>query len=437
MANKKAKKKTAVKASKRPAKKKKSQSASGSRKAKPSSKAKAKKSKAKPKTASKRKATLSPKSISATKSAAKKKTTGSIAKVANKPSKAKVSTKGSSARPAAPAAPKRTPNAKVLPRAFLQQLAEAIKNAVVPLIAAAKGRDVIGTATSGDATFELDRVAEKALLTFLKNAKAPVAYYSEDSGYTTFTSGQPTNLLVVDPIDGTRAAKSGFEGCVVSLCSTRVIERPTIADLDNGYVLELLGNRSFYGERGKGARVYVDGHIRKVKPSQDKGLESVAWAMTVPARPASLIFQTAAKLIDLTSLKGGFFSSNSSSYSLTRLLTGQLDASIDFANRFYRDIPKLVEDHFINAGRGTVVGMCPYDFAAALLIAKEAGCTVTDAYGNSFDDVLLLDSDASNHQSIIAAANPKLHASLLKFFDASIVQCEKLLKRSAAAAAKG
>jgi len=430
MAKQKANKKTAAKASKRPANKKKSQSVSEARKAKPSTKSKAKKSKTRPKAVSKRKATLSPKNKSATKTTAKKKTTDATPKAAEP-------TRRSTARSAAPAAPKRTPNAKVLPRAFLQQLAEAIKNAVVPLIAAAKGREVIGTATSGDATFELDRVAEKALLTFLKNAKAPVAYYSEDSGYTTFTSGQPANLLVVDPIDGTRAAKSGFEGCVVSVCSTRVIERPTIADLDNGYVLELLGNRSFYGERGKGARIYVDGHIRKVKPSVDKGLESVAWAMTVPARPASLIFQTAAKLIDLTSLKGGFFSSNSSSYSLTRLLTGQLDASVDIANRFYRDIPKLVEDHFINAGRGTVVGMCPYDFAAALLIAKEAGCTVTDAYGNSFDDVLLLDSDSSNHQSIIAASNPKLHASLLKFFDASIIQCEKLLKHSAAAAAKG
>lgn len=421
------KKKTAVKVSNRSAQKKKSRSAGSS----PKGKSAAKKSQIRSKAAS------SPKVEQASKTAIKKKTVGSKSKVAKEPSnKAESTRRSGSSRGEATPTPKRTTNAKVLSRAFLQELAEAIKKAVLPVIAAAKGRDVIGTATSGDVTFELDRVAEKALLTFLKNAKATVAYYSEDSGYTTFTSGQPTNLLVVDPIDGTRAAKSGFEGCVVAVCSTRVIERPTIADLDNGYIVELLGNRSFYGERGKGARIYVDGHIRKVKPSENKGLESVVWDMVVPARPASLIFQTAAKLIDITSLKGGFFASNSSSYSLTRLLTGQLDATIDVANRFYRDIPKLVEDHFLNAGRGAVVGMCPYDFAAALLIAKEAGCIVTDAYGNSFDDVLLLDSDSSNHQSIIAASNAKLHASLLKFFDASIIQCEQLLKRSAAQVAK-
>lgn len=426
MAKKKAKKKTSVKAAKRPVKKKKAKSAGASTRTKPSRKGAAKKSKTKPKT------TARSKSKAASNKAAKKK--GTASKGSAKAASKKDRSKKSSSQREVPAPPKRTSNAKVLSRAFLEELAEAIRNAVLPVIAAAKGREVVGTASSGDVTFELDRVAEKALLTFLKNAKAPVAYYSEDSGYTTFTSGQPTNLLVVDPIDGTRAAKCGFEGCVVSICSTRVIERPTIADLDNGYVLEIVGNRAFYGERGKGARIYVDGHLRKVKPSEEKGFESVAWAMTVPARPASLIFQTAAKLIDLTSLKGGFFASNSSSYSLTRLLTGQLDACVDIANRFYRDVPKLVGDHFINAGRGGVVGMCPYDFAAALLIAEEAGCTVTDAYGDNFDDVLLLDSDSSNHKSIIAASNAKLHENLLTFFDASIIQCEKLLKRSAAAA---
>ena len=53
------------------------------------------------------------------------------------------------------------------------------------------------------------------------------------------------------------------------------------------------------------------------------------------------------------------------------------------------------------------------------------------------EDVLLVDSSASNHQSIIAASNAKLHTSLLKFFEPSTTQCEKLLTRSAAAAAKG
>lgn len=292
-----------------------------------------------------------------------------------------------------------------------------------------KGREVVSTATSGDATFEIDRVAEKALLQFLRRAKAPVAYYSEDSGYSTFSNVQPKNLLVVDPIDGTRAAKSGFEGCVISVATTRVIERPTMADVDNACVMEIMADRAFYTERGEGARIYTDGHVKKPKLSVNVDLETISWSMTVPARPAELIFPTAARLIDLTSLKGGFFSCNSTSFSLTRLLTNQLDACVDFASRFMKDVPELVRDYFINAGRGAVIGVCPYDMVGSLLIAQEAGCTVTDAFGRGFNDVLLLDSTELNHQSIIAAGNPELHEKLLRFFDTRITQFEELLKR--------
>jgi myo-inositol-1(or 4)-monophosphatase len=320
---------------------------------------------------------------------------------------------------------------KPLDREFLFQLAMAIKDAVAPMVKAARGREIVSSAPTGDATFEVDKVAEKALLGFLKNARAPVAYYSEDAGYSTFSNVQPKNLLVVDPIDGTRAAKCGFEACVISIATTRVIERPTMADMDNACVAEIVGDRIFFAERGKGARIYSGEHVKRPKLSSNTNLESLAWSMTVPARPAELIFPTAARLIDLSSLKGGFFACNSSSYSLTRLVTHQLDACVDIAARYMRDIPDIVRDHFINAGRGSVLGIAPYDFAAAVLIAQEAGCVVTDAYGRSFDNVLLLDSTAANHQSLIAAANAELHVKLLNFFDTRMQQFEALLKRRA------
>lgn len=318
---------------------------------------------------------------------------------------------------------------KPLSRRFLFELCEAIKEAVEPVARAVKGREVVSTATSGDATFEIDRLAEKALLMFLRRAKAPVAYYSEDSGYSTFSNAQPKNLLIVDPIDGTRAAKSGFEGCTISVASTRVIERPLMSDVDNACVMEIIGNRTFYAERASGARIYEQGHVRKPKLSTNTDLESLCWSMTVPARPAELIFPTAARLIDLSSLKGGFFSCNSTSFSLTRLITNQLDACIDFAIRFMRDIPEAVRDYFINAGRGTVLSICPYDMVAAVLIAEEAGCAVSDAFGRGFNDVLLLDSSEHNHQSLIAAGNKELHEKLLLFFERRISQFEQLLLR--------
>ena len=112
-------------------------------------------------------------------------------------------------------------------------------------------------------------------------------------------------------------------------------------------------------------------------------------------------------------------------------MTNQLDVCVDLANRYYRDLKGIVEDQFINAGRGAVLGICPYDFAAALLIVEEAGCIVTDAYGKSFDDVLLLDSGVGNQRSLIASANTELHEKLFKFFDLRIAQYEALLRRRA------
>ncbi len=337
--------------------------------------------------------------------------------------------------PAGPSARSEASGAKILPREFLVDLAKSVRKAVRPLVLSLKGREIVGQAQSGDATFAIDMVAEKALLGFLKRARKSVAYYSEDSGYTTFATGHPQNLLVIDPIDGTRAARSGFEGCVINVCSTRVIERPSYADADNALVMEIVGNRTFYAERGQGTKLYVDGHPRKITLNTNTDLEQLAWSMTVPARPAELIFPVAARLIDLSSLKGGFFACNSTSYSLTRLVSNQLDACVDFANRFYRDIPNIVKDQFINAGRGNVVGVCPYDFAAGLLVAHEAGCIVTDAYGNGLEDVLLLDSSDTNNRSIIGAANPALYDKLFGYFDTRIKQYEDLLKRRAATAA--
>jgi myo-inositol-1(or 4)-monophosphatase len=389
-----------------------------------------KSTKAKPK----KKVTKSPKSD---KSKAAKKVSKSKAKsqpAAKKPTAKKAAAKKPTVQKAADkktraASPGKKSSPKPLTRNFLQDIAQTIKDAVAPAIADLKGAEIVGQAPSGDATFEIDLIAEKALLNFLKNAKAPVAYYSEEAGYTTFTNTQPTNLLVIDPIDGTRAAKSGFEGCCVSICSTRIIERPTIGDIDNALVLELVGNRMFYAEKGNSVRYYVNGHSRKIRMSENDNLEEMTWSMTVPARPAELIFPTAATLIDITSLKGGFFACNSSSFSITRLVSGQMDCCVDVANRFYRDLPVATEDFFINAGRGTVLGSCPYDFAAALIIAEEAGCVVTDAYGENLHDVLLLDSSQNNFHSIIAASTPAMHRKLLEYFETRIIQLENLLKK--------
>ena len=110
---------------------------------------------------------------------------------------------------------------------------------------------------------------------------------------------------------------------------------------------------------------------------------------------------------------------------------------MDFANRYLRDLGEIVDDHFINAGRGAQLGVAPYDIAASLLVAEEAGCVVTDAYGDSLENVLALDSSTANQQSVIAAANKELHEKLMSFFSTRIAQFERLLERRAELTKKG
>ena len=73
--------------------------------------------------------------------------------------------------------------------------------------------------------------------------------------------------------------------------------------------------------------------------------------------------------------------------------------------------------HRIESGLGTVIGLFPYDIAAAVLIAETTGCHVTDAYGNSLGDVPLLDTSEESIRSCVAASNPILHERLLAEID--------------------
>ncbi|HOK10371.1 MAG TPA: inositol monophosphatase family protein [Candidatus Hydrogenedens sp.] len=316
---------------------------------------------------------------------------------------------------------------KILSREFLFDLVMFIKEAVEPIARSLKGKDIVNVAPTGDPTFAIDQVAEKALLSFLRTSKQPIAYYSEDTGYSTYAR-VPKYLLIVDPIDGTRAAKNGFEWCTIAVASTRVIERPTFKELDNACIAELMSPRMFYAERGKGTSIIGDTN-KRIRLSNNTDIETMNWSMTIPGRPSYLIFNAAGKLIDLSSLRGGFFACNSTSYSLTRLITGQLDACVDIAVRFYKEFQEGTRDMFLKSGRGSIIGPAPYDLCPALLIAQEAGCVFTNTEGENFDNVLLLDTHPENYQTLIAAANSELHDYLLEYFNERIEQIISVLRK--------
>ncbi|UCH34577.1 MAG: hypothetical protein JSV65_18980 [Armatimonadota bacterium] len=307
-------------------------------------------------------------------------------------------------------------------RAFLEHIAVSIRRTVRPWVIGLRGRGIVGTAAAGDATFEVDRVAERRLEALLRRSGRSLLYYSEDRGLVSMGSGEPEAVLVVDPIDGTRNARSGFEGCMVSVAAVcgAPLAKPealTLGDVTHACLAEIVGRRVFSAERGCGAGWREGSRSLRPRLSTQTDIHHIAWSLGIVGRPARPLFDVMGELVDQTSLTGGFHTCNSIAFSLTRLVTGQLDAALDIANRIYRDRPET-RAAFAAAGRGAVMGLCPYDIAAAVLVAREAGCVVTDAYGESLDSTPVLTGGTGSVRSLIAAGNPTLHQQLLDYVNA-------------------
>ena len=239
-------------------------------------------------------------------------------------------------------------------RTFLEHVVTSIRRAVRPWVVGLRGRGIVGTAAAGDATFEVDRVAERRLEAVLRRSGRSLLYYSEDRGLVSVRASEPEMLLIVDPIDGTRNARCGFEGCMVSVaCAAgplpKPVERLTLGDVTSACLAEIVGRRVFYAERGRGAEWREGGKTHRPRLSHEASLDRIAWSLGIVGRPAGPLFEVMGDLVDRTSLRGGFFSCNSIAFSLTRLVTGQLDAALDIANRIYLDRPDM-RPAFVAAG---------------------------------------------------------------------------------------
>lgn len=305
------------------------------------------------------------------------------------------------------------------PQQTITALTRHIRDTVRPHLGAYQSRTVSGTAASGDATFAIDDYAEEAIIQFIERERLSIAFYSEDKGLMEF-GASPEAVLIIDPIDGTRPAIAGFETCVVSVAWADYTSNVTMGDVRYGCIQEIKGEDVFWAERGGGAHwLGPDGASQPLRLLPIEDIASAPLSFEAVARPFEWQGVALAEILDTASLKGGVFLFNSTAFSLTRLLTGQLAACLDAGSRILRDIPRS-RPRFLELGRGRPMGLFTYDIAAAALIAQEAGAVVTDGYGRSFDATPLLDTSESNLQSLVAASTPALHEKLLTALDAGV-----------------
>ncbi len=301
-----------------------------------------------------------------------------------------------------------------------RDLCSEVREMVRPHLGEKAAREMQGRGASGDSTFAIDEVAEERVEKRL--AQIPgVAYFSEDRGLVGTEEAQW--VLVVDPIDGTRPAAAGLEACCVSVAVSEYHRQekphPVHGDVVYGLLQEIKNDAWFEAERGKGARMFLDGEERDIVIHPHEDLSTLFWTLGFRGRPALPTILVLEELIDISSVDGGIFDLGSATFCISRLLTGQLDAYVDVGDRMIRDAPQ-VEEMFLRAGHGHVLNNSSYDLAAAGLIADEAGLAVSDAFGRPLGDYPLLASGRAGQLSCVAAVTPELLRELIAHIDAGI-----------------
>jgi myo-inositol-1(or 4)-monophosphatase len=297
-------------------------------------------------------------------------------------------------------------------RTKLVDLCARLREVVVPFLGLHAAREHAGEAVGGDVTFDIDERAERFLEAYMAERLPTWAYYSEDRGLQGAT--EPELVLIVDPIDGTRPAAAGLESACVSAAAVPPVEEPTMGDVIVGVVQEIKSGDRFTAERGAGFEMRrADGSAIPFLPTGRTDIEGLFWTLGFRGRPALVLAGILEELIDTSSVRGALFDLGSATYSITRVLTGQVDAYVDIGPAIIATHPESEAD-FRRVGLGAVLNNSPYDLAAVHLVAREAGLPIGDAGGQPLDGRRLLGSDASYQMASIASGNSELQARLVE-----------------------
>src|SRR5204863_8434912 len=129
-----------------------------------------------------------------------------------------------------------------------------LRERVLPALGSHAGRAHAGGGEDRDVTFAIDADAEEHLERFLADRAPGIALYSEDRGLVARDGAR--QVLVVDPIDGTRPALAGLESACVAVALADLGDlgdgAPTMGDVEVGVVVEIKSGARFVAERGKG-----------------------------------------------------------------------------------------------------------------------------------------------------------------------------------------
>jgi myo-inositol-1(or 4)-monophosphatase len=243
---------------------------------------------------------------------------------------------------------------------------------VAPLAMRGGRGKAVGRGASGDITIYADKVAEDLLLKEISRAKG-VRVLSEEAG---FVSPRDANALaVVDPLDGS----SNFERGIPFYCtSVAIVEGTTIDETTVGVVRNLVSGDVYTARKGEGARK----NGKPIHTSDTVDPSNAVVGVDLSRGPPGL----ASALATLVEGVKRQVHLGANALELCYLAEGRVDSFVDLRGR-----------------------MRVTDFAAANLIAKEAGAMATGPAGEELE----VSFDLEHRFSFVMSANPAIHRRIL------------------------
>jgi myo-inositol-1(or 4)-monophosphatase len=234
----------------------------------------------------------------------------------------------------------------------------------------------LGKGAGGDSIKPVDLAAEKAVVEVIQQSGVSFTLVSEESGVKKFGDAPTHCYVTVDPIDGTNNLVRGIPFYATSIA---ISAEPALSTIYAALVADLVHNTTYTALEGRGA--YRDG--KKVSSST---LDAIKEAMVGLDLNSYKISEVAPKLTGIIQETKHIRHFGANALELCYVADGTTDAFIDIRGKL----------------RTT-------DMAAAFLIVKEAGGTVTTPRGEALDAKL----DPKQTVKFIASGNISLHKTIL------------------------
>ncbi len=262
---------------------------------------------------------------------------------------------------------------------FKELITEALRSArarFLELRGSEEARREVGVGAGGDVTRVIDLEVERAIVESLVGSLRDFVLVSEESGLETY--GEGGHVIVVDPLDGSTNVLRGYPACSSAIA---IAEGPSLSDLVAAGVVNLITGDLYYAEKGLGA--YLNGE--RTRPRGTNKIEDAFMAFELNIR--GQISGYVSRVAELIEKARHVRLIGSDALEICFVASGASDAFVDLRG-------------FLRAP----------DFAASVLILKEAGGVVTDADGEELNCKL----DPKARSTIIAACTPELHEDILR-----------------------